>query len=133
MRHIHFLVISLIVTISMSSKSKAGYYTATFSGGSAKITNLPRISNYAHFGDYGGTWTQDGSPCKISCSGAITATFTYNQSYPDEPTPPAILLYQEMDCTWSGSGEFTTGLTPQISFPKGAHAKKIHCNSESST
>ena len=129
----------ILVGWLLSTISYGGSYTVDYSGGHATISNAPSTPNYTNVGTFGtepgwgGSWAQSASPCQISCQGAVTATFTFHPAYPGELPPAAVLIKKNVSITWSGSGAFNTGQTPQTSSPNGVLSTKFEVRNNPAT
>jgi hypothetical protein len=97
----------------------AGHYTVSYSGGNCN--GQPYTFNN---GVYGGGASANNQNPNVTCSGQITATFTWvpDPSIPNEPPPPAAVVMQNCTAQWQcnapnaksaqGSADNGLGFTP---------------------
>jgi hypothetical protein len=97
----------------------AGHYTVSYSGGNCN--GQPYTFNN---GVYGGGASANNQNPTVTCSGQITATFTWvpDPSIPNEPPPPAAVVMQNCTAQWQcnapnaksaqGSADNGLGFTP---------------------
>lgn len=74
----------------------AGHYTVSYSGGT--VNGQPYTGN----GPYGGSMGSS----QVTCSGTITATFTWVPDYPGDPSvaPPAVVIKETCLAQWYADG-----------------------------
>ncbi|CEK16630.1 hypothetical protein CP488_01574, partial [Chthonomonas calidirosea] len=90
------------------SLALAGHYTVTYAGGNCNGQPYTLSSN----GTYGGSGSPDMQNLTITCSGQITATFTWVPDFPNDPPPPAVVVMQDCTAQWeceSKNGHLGTG------------------------
>ncbi|WP_044949236.1 hypothetical protein [Chthonomonas calidirosea] len=86
----------------------------TYAGGNCNGQPYTLSSN----GTYGGSGSPDMQNLTITCSGQITATFTWVPDFPNEPPPPAVVVMQDCTAQWQcesknrhlGTGNADNGL-----------------------
>ncbi|CEK16641.1 hypothetical protein CWRG_01559, partial [Chthonomonas calidirosea] len=108
------------------SLALAGHYTVTYAGGNCNGQPYTLSNN----GVYGGGASANNQNPTVTCSGQITATFTWVPDFPNEPPPPAVVVMQDCTAQWQcmttngrlGTGNADNGLKfPPINLGDGIH------------
>ena len=100
---VYFVLRATLVTLLafttltlLPPQAYAGHYTVSYSGGT--VNGQPYTGN----GPYGGSMGSS----QVTCSGTITATFTWVPDYPGDPSvaPPAVVIKETCLAQWYANG-----------------------------